>query len=75
MKSINNAIVILRNKLAMNQTEFWTRVGVTQSGGSRYESGRVIPKPVRLLIDLSYGQAPEMSLKKLRKWEKFKTKP
>ena len=26
-----------------NQTQFWTRFGVTQSGGSRYESGRELP--------------------------------
>lgn len=35
-----------------NQSEFWSRFGVTQSGGSRYESGRSVPKPVRLLMQL-----------------------
>lgn len=35
-----------------NQSEFWRRFGVTQSGGSRYESGRSVPKPVRLLMTL-----------------------
>lgn len=33
-----------------NQTQFWTRFGVTQSGGSRYESARPLPHPVALLI-------------------------
>ncbi|WP_370701734.1 hypothetical protein [Thauera linaloolentis] len=28
---------------------------VTQSGGSRYESGRDIPKPVQMLLYLAYG--------------------
>jgi DNA-binding transcriptional regulator YiaG len=39
-----------RKKQNTNQTEFWTRFGVTQSGGSRYESGRNIPKPLAILL-------------------------
>jgi transcriptional regulator with XRE-family HTH domain len=42
----------IRRKLRMNQQEFWSRIGVTQSGGSRYESGRTMPKPVRELLRL-----------------------
>ena len=37
----------IRKKLGLNQQEFWSCLGVTQSGGSRYESGRTMPKPVR----------------------------
>jgi transcriptional regulator with XRE-family HTH domain len=44
----------LRKQLRMNQSEFWSRIGVTQSGGSRYESGRSLPKPVRELLRLVY---------------------
>lgn len=44
-----------RKKLGLNQSEFWSRISVTQSGGSRYESGRNIPKPVQLLLHLTYG--------------------
>lgn len=33
----------LRIKLKMNQTDFWRPLGVTQSGGSRYESGHAPP--------------------------------
>ena len=44
----------LRLQLGMNQAEFWTQFGVTQSGGSRYESGRKIPKPVVGLIRTKY---------------------
>ena len=40
----------VRLKLGLNQQEFWGRIGVTQSGGSRYESGRAMPKPVRELL-------------------------
>jgi hypothetical protein len=47
-----NDILSYRKALAENQSTFWQRFGVTQSGGSRYESGRNIPKPVRLLISL-----------------------
>lgn len=40
----------LRQKLGLNQQEFWGVLGVTQSGGSRYESGRAMPKPVQKLL-------------------------
>jgi len=39
----------IRRKLSLNQSEFWGKIGVTQSGGSRYESGRNMPRPVREL--------------------------
>lgn len=42
----------LRRKLGMNQQEFWAMLGVTQSGGSRYESGRNMPRPVQHLLRL-----------------------
>lgn len=45
----------MRKKLGMNQAEFWSKLSVTQSGGSRYESGRSIPGPVRLLLHMTYG--------------------
>lgn len=42
----------IRRKLGLNQQEFWGKIGVTQSGGSRYESGRNMPRPVRELLRL-----------------------
>jgi transcriptional regulator with XRE-family HTH domain len=39
-----------RKGKGLNQSSFWSRFGVTQSGGSRYESGRDIPKAVAMLI-------------------------
>ncbi len=39
-----------RKSIGLNQVEFWSRVGVTQSGGSRYESDRAIPKTVQILL-------------------------
>lgn len=48
---------LLRSKMGKNQSEFWSRISVTQSGGSRYESGRNLPKSVQTLLHLAY--APE----------------
>lgn len=45
----------LRRKLGLNQVDFWGRVEVTQSGGSRYESGRWMPDQVAMLVHLAYG--------------------
>lgn len=42
----------IRRKLGMNQQQFWSKLGVTQSGGSRYESGRNMPRPVQQLLRL-----------------------
>ncbi len=56
----------LRTKLRMNQTEFWSRIGVTQSGGSRYEGGRLAPEPTRIVVDLAYG-TPAAAIAKLAK--------
>jgi len=39
-----------RETLGFNQGEFWASVGITQSGGSRYESGRAIPRTVQMLL-------------------------
>lgn len=44
----------LRLQLDLNQQEFWSAIGVTQSGGSRYENDRRIPKPVMELLRLRY---------------------
>lgn len=44
----------LRKKKDLNQQEFWSRIGVTQSGGSRYESGRNMPRPVAELVRIAH---------------------
>lgn len=51
----------IRHKLGLNQQDFWTRIGVTQSGGSRYESGRSMPKPVRELLRLVHVERVDLS--------------
>ncbi|RTK98384.1 MAG: transcriptional regulator, partial [Neisseriaceae bacterium] len=55
----------IRRKLGLNQQEFWTQIGVTQSGGSRYESGRNMPKPVRELLRLVHVE--QLDLTRVRK--------
>jgi len=56
----------IRRRLGLNQEEFWTRIGVTQSGGSRYESGRAMPKPVRQLLRLVHVERIDLSRVKKR---------
>jgi transcriptional regulator with XRE-family HTH domain len=51
----------LRHKLGINQSDFWARVGVTQSGGSRYEAGRRLPRPVAELLRLCYIENIDLS--------------
>jgi DNA-binding transcriptional regulator YiaG len=45
-------IAAVRQKENLNQKDFWARYGVTQSGGSRYESGRNMSKPLAILLCL-----------------------
>ena len=35
-----------------SQEKFWSRFGVTQSSGSRFETGMLIPTPVAILVKL-----------------------
>lgn len=51
----------IRRKLGLNQQQFWSKIGVTQSGGSRYESGRSMPKPVRELLRLVHVEQLDIS--------------
>ena len=51
----------IRRKLGMNQSQFWSKIGVTQSGGSRYESGRNIPRPVQALLRLVHIEQIDIS--------------
>jgi len=59
----------IRQKLGLNQQEFWTKIGVTQSGGSRYESGRAMPKPVRELLRLVHVEKLDLSKVKKEDFE------
>ena len=59
----------LRQRLGLNQQQFWSAVGVTQSGGSRYESGRNMPKPVRELLRLVHVEQIDIKSIKRDDWE------
>lgn len=59
----------IRRKLGLNQQEFWTQIGVTQSGGSRYESGRDMPKPVRELLRLVHMEQVDLTRVKREDFE------
>lgn len=55
----------IRRKLGLNQQQFWSKLGVTQSGGSRYESGRNMPRPVQHLLRLVHVE--QIDINKVRK--------
>ncbi|MBI1905392.1 MAG: helix-turn-helix transcriptional regulator [Rhodocyclales bacterium] len=45
----------LRRKSGQTQYKFWQCLHITQSGGSRYESGHKMPAPVQLLLNITFG--------------------
>lgn len=55
----------IRRKLGLNQQQFWSKLGVTQSGGSRYESGRNMPRPVQHLLRLVHVE--QIDINKVKK--------
>ncbi len=55
----------IRRKLGMNQQQFWSQLGVTQSGGSRYESGRNMPRPVQQLLRLVHVE--QIDIQKIKR--------
>lgn len=50
----------IRRRLGLNQHQFWSRIGVTQSGGSRYESGRLMPRAVSQLLRLVHVEGVDI---------------
>ena len=55
----------IRRRMGLNQQQFWSKIGVTQSGGSRYENGRNIPWPIRKLLRLVHVE--QIDLNKVKK--------
>lgn len=49
-------IIAYRKKKRESQRRFWARFGVTQSRGSRFESGAEIPAPVSILLGLYFNK-------------------
>lgn len=44
----------IRKQLGMGQLEFWQAIGVTQSAGSRYESGQNMSAQIAELVRIRY---------------------
>ncbi len=59
--------IALREKTGLTQTQFWGMIGVTQSAGSRYESGRAPLKPIRTLIGYVFMGEPLERFKQPRR--------
>ena len=59
----------IRRKLGLNQQQFWSKLGVTQSGGSRYESGRNMPRPVQQLLRLVHVEQIDIAKIKREDYE------
>lgn len=59
----------IRRKLGMNQSQFWSKIGVTQSGGSRYESGRNMPRPVQALLRLVHVEGIDINKIRRDDWD------
>ena len=55
-----------RHKVGVSQARFWQRLGVTQSGGSRYRRAHAIPRTVYLLMQLAYSDNPRQVFKQVR---------
>ncbi|WP_211222832.1 helix-turn-helix domain-containing protein [Paludibacterium yongneupense] len=53
-QTVNHDYRALRRQKGLNQQLFWNQVGVTQSGGSRYENERSVPAPVAELVRLHH---------------------
>lgn len=51
----------LRKQLHLTQSDFWAPVGVSQSGGSRYESGRKLPSSTSALLHLVHIEGVNIS--------------
>jgi transcriptional regulator with XRE-family HTH domain len=48
-----------------SQIQFWSRFGVTQSRGSRFELGTEIPSPIAILLKLYFdGKISDQDLSK-----------
>lgn len=54
----------LRLQLGLTQGDFWAPVGVSQSGGSRYESSRSLPPAISALLHLVHLEG--LDLKQIR---------
>ena len=57
---------MMRAKLNLSQTEFWGRLGATQTSGCRYENGRSVPKAVAVLAHRVYVMGDDIDARDYR---------
>lgn len=58
----------MRRRLGLSQALFWNRIGVTQSAGSRYETGtRRLWTPIQMLIEIAHGTKAKRVFNGLRR--------
>jgi DNA-binding transcriptional regulator YiaG len=62
-------ISALRRNLGLSQQKFWSSVGVTQSGGSRYERDRRMPKPVSELVRVAHVEQIDIKVINGEDWK------
>lgn len=66
---LDQPIRALRHSLGMSQTTFWARVGVTQSGGARYEAADKMPLIIASLVRLLYIEGIDISRIRKSDWQ------
>jgi predicted transcriptional regulator len=73
-KMTGKEVRLWRKSLGLRQSDFWGRVFVSQSRGSRHESGERIPRTVECLLRLTYCSENE-ALENLMRLRKKPDKP
>lgn len=63
-------IAKIRAATGLNQSQFWSVIKVTQSGGSRYEGGRNMPNPTAALFEMVYEMTDAEAVAALRAMRK-----
>lgn len=58
----------MRRNKNYSQQLFWESVGVTQSGGSRYEHGYPMPEATSILIEMAYELNIPIATHAERQW-------
>lgn len=48
----------VREKHQLSQRDFWQTIGVTQTGGAKYETGRQMPRYLEILFASVYMGKP-----------------
>lgn len=72
LTTLEQPVRALRLSLGMSQTTFWARIGVTQTGGARYEATGKMPLIIASLIRLLYIEGIDISRIRKSDWQVIK---